>query len=225
MRRGVVIVLLLAGCDGVFDLVHVESAGVDPCSAMTTAPATIRLTGSLLDSATNMAIASATVDAEPGGTAMTDPAGSFAIDVPTGGTPLFASLTVTGATASGHPPTAIYYQRPFTESTSDASSKLLSYATLDQLYGHVPNPANGTALISLRDCAGNGIAGAQVELAPAAGQVIYQGGGSTTDGTGVAYALDVPVVTGGAVVHAGAAESFTFQPLDGAMAIVYLVAP
>lgn len=77
-----------------------------------------------------------------------------------------------------------------------------------------------TALLSVRDCAGDGIAGATVTLDPPA-QIVYQGGGAATNGTGVAYALGVQA--GSVGVDAGGAP-FTFEVGAGELGIIYLVA-
>lgn len=220
MRHWLAVTIALAGCDEVFDLTHVEPPGADPCTDTTVAPATILLTGQLLDAATNAPISGVSVDAQPGGVASTDASGMFAIDVETRGTPLFASLVIGGT--PDHSPHVVYYQRPFTTNPSDVSNKLLGIAAIDALYPSGRDPTRGTALISLRDCSGNGVADARIELDPSA-DVSYQGGGAMTNGTGVAYALGVG--SGSVVVRGGAAAPFTFAMRSDEMAIVFLVAP
>jgi hypothetical protein len=218
--RAWAIAVVLAGCDEAFDLEHLDPPGADPCGTTLTAPPAITLWGQLLDGSTNAPIAGLTVDSVPGGVAMTDGSGTFAIDVATGTKPLFATLTATGNAA--YPPHVIHYQRPFTMSPSDVSSKLLDVNAIEALYPGGRDGGRGTALIALRDCMGDGVAGAKVEI-DAATKIVYQGGGAATDGTGVAYALGVAASP--IAVHADGAQAFGFTMDAGALALLYLVAP
>jgi hypothetical protein len=160
------------------------------------------------------------VDAMPGGVATSDVLGEFAIEIPTSGKPLHVVLVMSGV--SSYPDHAIHYQRGFDATPADASNKLLSSTTLDQLYGtQVREPSASTFLVSLRNCQGNGVAGSTVTIDPAS-PVVYQGGGATTNGTGVAYALNVP--QGSATIRAGAANPFTIEVAAG-VEVAFLVQP
>lgn len=221
--RLVLACVLLAGCADVLALETVAAPpppGVDPCAPDAVVPAQISIGGQLLDATNDAPLAGLSVDATPGGVAPTDATGRFTIDVPTAGVPVPVSLHASGA--QGFPSHAIYYQRPLVASTSEASSKLLPSTAVDSLYGSPRSPDVATALVAVRDCLGNGIAGATVELAPAS-PVVYQGGGSATNGTGVAYATDIGA--GPVTVRATGAVAYAYASGAGEMQIVYLVVP
>lgn len=221
--RLVLAYVLLAGCADVLALETVAPPpppGVDPCAPDAVVPAQVAISGQLLDATSDAPLAGLSVDAMPGGVAPTDAAGRFAIDVPTDGVPVPLSLRVSGA--QGFPSHAIYYQRPFVASTTEASSKLLPSTAVDSLYGSPRPPGAATALIAVRDCLGNGIADATVELDPPS-PVAYQGGGSATNGTGVAYATSIGA--GPLTVRATGAVAYAYEPRADEMQIVYLVVP
>lgn len=222
--------LLVSGCDGVFHLVAVEPPVPDAPPELDAPPpadvcgsqpeqAPIRVAGQMHDATNDAAIAGLDVDATPGGSALTGTSGEFAIDVSTNNKLLFLSLRTTGVAA--YPTHTIYYQRAFTTGL-DATSKLLPSAAIDSLYG-VPAPAGyATALLSLRDCAGNGIGGATFTVSQA-GSVVYQGGGTSTNGTGVAYALELQ--PGAVTVTPSVGRPFEYSAAADEMAIVYLSTP
>ena len=215
--------VFIAGCDAAFDLESVADPvppPIDPCRAAAAVPASITLNGQLLDASNNAPLVGLSVDAMPGGVAPTDGSGHFAIEVETQETPLFASLTASGL--AGFPRHVISYQRPFTQSPSTVDSKLLSAAAIEGLYGAPPGGDVATALLSLRDCDGNGVANAVLELSPDA-TIAYQGGLDATDGTGVAYALGMS--PGTVTVTPTNGSPFSFEVAAGDLAIVYLIAP
>jgi hypothetical protein len=215
--------VLVAGCDAAFDIEHVaepEPPPVDPCGATGPVPESILLEGQLLDATNNAALSGFSVDAIPGGVAPTDGSGRFMINVATQSVPLFTTLTASGG--AGYPRHVISYQRPFTSSPSVVDSKLLPDSSINGLYGGPPGNDVATALISLRDCDGNGVASAMFEVSSGA-QVVYQGGANVTDGTGVAYALGI--APGTVTVTPSEGSPFSLELTPGDMAIVYLVAP
>jgi hypothetical protein len=209
---------MCAGCDSVFSIDEVAAPPAEACGVADPVPATIHVFGTLEDSDTTTPLAGVTVDAMPGGVATTNGMGQFAVDVPTGGNPLHVELVATGALF--FPSHSIYYQRALDTAQFDASNKLLSTMALDRLYGKPRDAAAGTVLLSLRDCAGNGVAGQTVAFDTMV-EITYQGGGTSTDGTGVAYALNVP--QGRSTIHAGAADPFMIDSPAGGVALVFLV--
>jgi hypothetical protein len=215
--------VLVAGCDAAFDLEAVsdpEPLPVDPCGPSDAVPVAITLTGHLVDATNNAPLEGLSVDAMPGGVSPTDATGLFEIDVPTEELPLFASLTASGNTE--FPRHVISYQRPFTQTPSMVDSKLLPSSAIEGLYKGPQDGSLATALLSLRDCDGNGVANATLDLDSSA-QIVYQGGANATDGTGVAYALGI--APGSVTVTPSAGSPFSFEVAEGDMAIVYLIAP
>ena len=227
MRYALLGLLFTGGCDGVFQLDTIEPDAprpidapppVDVCGSQPeTAP--IRVSGQMHDASNDAPIAGLDVDATPGGNALTGAGGDFAIDVSTNNELLFVSLLTTGVAA--YPTHAIHYQRAYT-SSMDASSKLLPSTAIESLYGAPAPVGYATALVSLRDCAGNGLGGATITVSQA-GSVIYQGGGTSTNGTGVAYALNIQ--PGAVTVTPSVGRAFEYEAHDGEMAIVYLATP
>lgn len=221
VRLWLVMLVACAGCDIVFSTDEVDQPPAEVCGDPKNVPATIHLTGTLFDAEANTPIAMASVDATPGGVATTDRDGIFAIDVSTGQQALHLKLVVTGVLF--YPTHEIYYQRPFGTSPADVSNKLLSTSLLNQLYaGTQRDAANGTILVSLRGCDDNGVADATVEVEPQS-PILYQGGGMKTNGTGVAYALNVP--QGAATIRAGLADPFPITVSAGSVALVFVVQP
>jgi hypothetical protein len=215
------LVVVCAGCDVVFSTDEVSPPPAEVCGVPSDIPANIHVTGTLLDAAADTPVGGASVDAMPGGVATTDSSGMFAIDVATGAHPLHLELVVSGA--HGYPAHEIYYQRAFATTPADVTNKLLSTLQIDQLYGGVSREANaGTLLVSLRDCNENGVADQLVEVTPTS-TVLYQGGGARTNGTGVAYGLNVP--QGAATIRAGTADPFAIEVSPGAVALVFVVQP
>jgi hypothetical protein len=214
---------LLTGCTTVFDLDKVPDPvppEVDPCAPDAVVPDVIELVGQLRDSATDAELGGLSIDAQPGGVAPADSTGRFLIDVPTGEVPLFETLTASGR--ADYPRHVIAYQRPFTVSPANVDNKLLSSASLDGLYAGPRGSDIATALLSLRDCNGNGVADAQLAIDPAS-TVVYQGGLDRTNGTGVAYGLALP--PGTITVTPTRGRPFSLELTAGDMAIVYLVVP
>lgn len=208
----------VSGCADVLDLVEVEPPPVDVCGAKRES-GSIHVQGTLLDATNNAPIVGLSVDATPGGVSPTDANGAFAIDVDTNNALLFLTLTASGVAA--YPQHSIHYQRAFTAGM-DASSKLLPATAIESLYGAPPPAGSATALVSLRDCNGDGIADATIAVQEA-GSVVYQGGGTATNGTGVAYVLDIPA--GPVTVSPSVGRPFDYQARAGELAIVYLAAP
>lgn len=221
--RLVLACVLLTACADVLALETVgqpPAPGVDPCAPDAVVPPQLSIAGTLLDATNDAPLVGLSVDATPGGVAPTDAAGRFAIEVTTGGVPVAVTLRASGA--QGFPPHAIHYERPFVASTMEASSKLLPSTVVDSLYGSPRGAETSTALVAVQDCLGNGIADATVELDPPS-PIVYQGGDSVTNGTGVAYATNV--ARGAVTVRASGAAPYTYESRDGEMQLVYLVAP
>lgn len=213
--------LLLAGsCADVWDVEQIDLPAPDPCNPDAQVPPTIVLGGQFLDTTNNAPIEGLSINANPGGVAPTDAMGRFAIVLDTAGFPAYLSLIASGNAA--YPTHEIYYQRPFVRDPSDGSNKLLPTFAIDSLYESPRAPDRATALISIRNCADEGVDRVTVETEPAA-TIVYQGGGTATNGTGVGYALNVP--SGAVTVRAGRAAEFELAVEAGEMAIVYLVAP
>lgn len=214
---------LMAGCAATFDLDKIDDPvppPIDPCGSTAAVPDTITLLGTLLDATNDAPLVGLSVDAMPGGVAPTDAVGRFTIDIPTQSEPLYTQLTASGL--AGYPRTVIAFQRPFTRSPSPVESKLLPDSAIDSLYGAPRSNDVATALLSLRDCDGNGVDNAQLTVEPAA-TVVYQGGLDVTNGTGVGYALSL--APGTITVTPTGGNAFSFDLAAGDMAIVYLVAP
>jgi hypothetical protein len=204
----------------VFRLDEVPELPAEPCGIADVIPGTILVRGTLEDSSITTPIPGLTVDAMPGGVATTNAQGQFAIEIPTSGKPLHVVLATRGQPA--YPDHTIHHQRGFDATPADASTKLLSSMSLDMLYGtQVRDPAASTLVVSVRDCRGDGVAATTVTVEPAAA-VVYQGGGPNTDGTGLAYALNVPV--GSVTIMTGTATPFTIDVAAG-VAEAYVVQP
>ncbi len=237
MRRGLLLALLASGCH--YDLDAVDRPGVDggsgsdgavadPCG-VDAVPAAVHLHGVVLDAAEATPIGDVTVDAAPGGNAVSAGDGSFAIDVELGGVPRAISLALDSPGEGVYPLHRREFQRPFDRAEVDVQPRLHSFSQLDTttLYGYGDNPLRDPAAVTVVlwvfDCEDGGVSDAIAAVEPAPDSVEYYGGGSSTDPTGVAYALNVPA--GSVTAGATGSEPFTFEAAAGTVVIVQLVVP
>jgi hypothetical protein len=151
---------------------------------------------------------------------MTSITGQFTVSVPAKGQPVEVVLTY-GASAR-YPRHVVATQRPLVASPVSIRQGLLSSAMVDSLYGaETRDPTKATLLVSVLDCDGNGVPGAIVTTTPAS-TVLYQGGGTMTDGTGLAYALDV---VGRVNVQGGDADPYSIELAAGDVGIANVTQP
>ena len=220
------------GDDGGGDLADASGADgaavADPCE-VDEVPAAVHLHGRVLDAADSAAIASVTVDAVPGGNTLSAADGSFAIDVSLGGAPRAISVSFDTQEDVVYPLHLREFQRPFDRADVDVQPRLHSYDQLDATtlhdYQDNPNrdPGAATVVTWLFDCDDAGVAGATIAVNPSPDAISYFGGGTSTDSTGVAYALNVPAGT--VTVTATGSEPFTFEAPAGSVVVAQVVAP
>jgi len=205
-----------------------DGAVADPCD-VDQVPAMVHLNGLVLDAQNSGPVEDVTVDATPGGNAVSAADGSFAIDVALGGVPRRIALALDASGGAVYPLHRREFQRPFDRADVDVQPRLHSFAQLDgtTLYDYGDNPHRDpgavTVVLWVFDCEDGGVNGATVTVDPPADAIDYYGGGESTDPTGVAYALNVPA--GEITVSATGTEPFTFEAPAGSVVIPQLVAP
>jgi hypothetical protein len=201
-----------------------DGAVPDPCE-VDQVPATVHLHGVVLDAGDATPVEDVTVDAMPGGNAVSAANGSFAIDVALGGVAQPIAIAFDAPGDAVYPLHRREFQRPFDRADVDIQPRLHSNTTLDSLYGGDPVRDEGavTVIIWVFDCEDAGVAGAVVTVTPSPDDIVYFGGGDSTDPTGVAYGLNVPA--GDITVSATGTEPLTFQAPAGSVVVPQLVAP
>ena len=190
-------------------------------------PDGVRLHGAVLDAADATALPNALVDAIPGGNALSNADGSFAIDVPIDAVATPISLTYDAADDI-YPLHRRVFQRPFDRADVEVSGRLHSYVQLDStLYdtgaGPARDPQKVTLVAAIVDCSDAGVAGARFTIEPAPDKLVYFGDSSTTNASGLAYGLNVQA--GPIIVAATGAEPFAFEASGGTVVVAQLVAP
>ncbi|HUS65359.1 MAG TPA: hypothetical protein VMZ28_12490 [Kofleriaceae bacterium] len=193
---------------------------VDPCSPGVPAPDVIELSGVVLDNDGVTTLADVGVTFDPDGFDTSDSEGVWAIDLATDGEPVPLKLRLQAG--DSYPLHTVRSQRPLQTTPVELQTRLLSFATLEALYGATPRDAEArTIAVFVVDCAGAGVGGQTVEFDPPAEKTEYFGGGAETGATGLGFGLNVPgdFVT---VSSAGAA-SMRLQPPPGSVLQVTLV--
>jgi len=244
MGRAVWLLALVAGChydldavdrprDGGSDIADggdgaADASLPDPCP-VDAVPAAVHLHGAVLDAASSAPIEDVTIDANPGGNDLSSGDGSFAIDVALDGTATPISLVFDPPDGGLYPLHRHEFQRPFDRPDVDIQERLHSYDQLDAstLYGYDDNPAREPGTVTVVawvfDCSDGGRSGAVLTVEPAPDAIIYFGGGSSTDPTGVAYALNA--AAGEVTATATGSEPFTFEAEADSVTVVQLVVP
>jgi hypothetical protein len=195
---------------------------VDPCDPGAPVPDVIELSGVVVDNDGVTSIANVAVTAEPGGSDTTDSEGFWKIDIATAGeaVPLKLRFEAHG----DYPLHTLRWQRPLQSTPVELQTRLLSYSTLDSLYGATARDAEARTLaVVVVSCAGAGVGGQTVELDPPAEKIVYFGGGSETGASGLAFGLNVPgdYVT----VSTEGAAPMRLRPPAGSVLQVTLVRP
>jgi len=130
------------------------------------------------------------------GIATTDSNGNYTLSIPSGGVPLDGYLNVS---ASGVPEFRAYWSKPLAGPTSFSPFVITSSAlnTVYSLLQQSPQPATGTLVVSIADCAGLPVTGATISVQPNSGSVIDAGASGLP---GSDWVLNQP--SGGATISA-----------------------
>jgi len=210
------------------DAAATDGAVANPCG-VDIVPAAVHLHGAVLDAMDGAAVEGVTVDAVPGGNAISASDGSFAIDVALGGVARSIALSFDPPDDGTYPLHGRAFQRPFDRADVDVQPRLHSFAQLDTttLYDYMANPHRDpeavTVVVWVFDCEDNGVSGATVSVDPPADAIVYYMSEGSTNATGVAYALNVP--PGTVTASATGTDDFTFEAAGGSVVIAQLVAP
>ena len=180
----------------------------------------VLLTGTVVNGGTLMPLSGVQVvvhgrsDGTPLASVTSQADGSFSVAVPTGGTPRAVYVRFT---SSGLISTRVYFADLLTESTVVDLARMIGQAGLDALYtsgGVTEDPARGTVVLYVRDCAGlPPTAETTMTLTPPAERLLYTRGNAfdasaTSSDVGVAAGLNAPA---GDLLVAAEASGFAFE--------------